>query len=259
VIHPTAVIEKGAELADDVEIGPYCVIGGKVRIGKRTRLVSHVIITGRTEIGEDCIVQPFASIGGDPQDISYKGEDTACIIGDHNVIGEYVTINKASTKADLATRVGNRNFIMAYSHIGHDCIVGNDVQMANAATLAGHVHVADFAIVSGLVAVHQFCKIGRFAMVSGLTGVPQDIPPFVMAAGDTAGSRATLHGLNVIGLKRHGFSIDDITTLKKAYRLLFRVGLSLETAVQRIEQELEGDYVGELVDFIRSSERGICR
>jgi len=258
VIHPTAVIEKGAELADDVEIGPYCVVGGKAKIGRRTRLVSHVCIAGRMEIGEHCTIYSFASLGGPPQDITYKGEDTACIIGDRNTIGEYVTINKASTKADGVTRVGDGNFIMAYSHIGHDCVVGNDVQMANAATLGGHVHVADFAVVSGLVAVHQFCRIGRFAMVSGLTGVPQDIPPFVMAA-HTAGSRATLHGLNIVGLKRHGFSSDDIATLKKAYRLIFRSGLSLEAAVQRIEGELEGEYVRELVAFIRSSERGICR
>ena len=258
MIHPTAVVDKRAQLADDVEIGPYCVIDKGVKIGKGTRLVNHVFITGKTEIGEHCTIQPFASLGGDPQDISYKGEDTACVIGDHNAIGEYVTINKASTKAELVTRVGNRNFIMAYSHIGHDCVVGNDVQMANAATLGGHVHVADFAIVSGLVAVHQFCRIGRFAMVSGLTGVPQDIPPFVMAA-HTAGSRATLHGLNIVGLRRHGFSSEDIATLKKAYRFLFRLGLSLETAVQRIEEELEGEYVRELVTFIRSSERGICR
>ena len=258
MIHPTAVIDKKAEVADDVDIGPYCVIGPRTRIGSGTRLVSHVSITGRTDIGTHCTIHPFASLGGDPQDITYKGEDTACVIGDHNHIGEYVTINKASAKADRVTRVGSRNIIMAYSHIGHDCVVGNEVQMANAATLGGHVHVADFAIVSGLVAVHQFCRIGRFAMVSGLTGVPQDIPPFVMAA-HTAGSRATLHGLNIVGLKRRGFSNEDIATLKKAYRFIFRLGLSLETAVQKIEEELEGEYVRELVAFIRSSERGICR
>ena len=169
MIHPTAVIDKKAEVADDVDIGPYCVIGPEARIGSGTRLVSHVSITGRTDIGTHCTIHPFASLGGDPQDITYKGEDTTCVIGDHNHIGEYVTINKASAKADRVTRVGSRNIIMAYSHIGHDCVVGNEVQMANAATLGGHVHVADFAIVSGLVAVHQFCRIGRFAMVSGLT------------------------------------------------------------------------------------------
>jgi UDP-N-acetylglucosamine acyltransferase len=258
VIHRTAVIDKKAEIADDVEIGPYCVISGGAKIGSGTKLVSHVCIAGRTEIGKNCTIDPFSCIGGDPQDITFKGEDTACVIGDHNIIGEYVTINKASTKVDGITRVGNGNFIMAYSHIGHDCVVGNEVQMANAATLAGHVDVADFAILSGLVAVHQFCRIGRFAFVSGLTGVPQDIPPFVMAA-HTAGSRATLHGLNIVGLKRHGFSNEDIATLKKAYRFIFRLGLSLEAAVQKIEEELEGEYVQELVAFVRSSERGICR
>ena len=156
MIHPTAVIDKKAEVADDVDIGPYCVIGPEARIGSGTRLVSHVSITGRTDIGTHCTIHPFASLGGDPQDITYKGEDTTCVIGDHNHIGEYVTINKASAKADRVTRVGSRNIIMAYSHIGHDCVVGNEVQMANAATLGGHVHVADFAIVSGLVAVHEF-------------------------------------------------------------------------------------------------------
>jgi len=258
VIHRTAVIDKKAEIADDVEIGPYCVISGGAKIGSGTKLVSHVCIAGRTEIGKKCTIDPFSCIGGDPQDITFKGEDTACVIGDHNIIGEYVTINKASTKAEGITRVGNGNFIMAYSHIGHDCVVGDEVQMANAATLAGHVYVADFAILSGLVAVHQFCRIGRFAFVSGLTGVPQDIPPFVMAA-HTAGSRATLHGLNIVGLKRHGFSNEDIATLKKAYRFIFRLGLSLEAAVQKIEEELEGEHVQELVAFVRSSERGICR
>lgn len=255
MIHPTAVVDKGARLADEVEIGPYCVIGKKASIGKGTRLINHVSITGRTEIGEHCIIHPFASLGGDPQDVTYKGEDTACVIGDHNTIREYVTINRASTKADRVTRVGNKNFIMAYSHIAHDCIVGNNVTMANAATLGGHVQIQDFVFISGPSAVHQFCRIGESAMISGLTGIPMDIPPFVTASGD----RAKLFGLNVIGLERRGFTKTDIAILKKAYRLLFRSGLSLEAALERIEEQLEGEHVRRLVAFVRSSERGICR
>lgn len=255
MIHPTAIVEDGAQLAPNVEIGPYCVIGGQVKIGAGTRLIGHVSVAGRTEIGEACVIHPFASLGGDPQDKTYRGEDTSCLIGDRNVIREYVTINRASTKENRVTRVGSDNFIMAYSHIGHDCIVGSSVIMANAATLGGHVHVGDFVNISGPSAVHQFCRIGRYAMISGLTGVPTDIPPFVTAAGD----RAKLYGLNVIGLQRRGFTQEEILTIKRAYRILFRSALPLQDALKRIEEELEGPHVHELVEFIRSSKRGICR
>jgi UDP-N-acetylglucosamine acyltransferase len=255
VIHPTAVVDRNAELADDVEIGPYCVVGGKVRIGRETRIMHHVSLDGKTEIGERCVVHPFASIGGAPQDITYKGEDTACVIGNGNTIREYVTINRGSTKADWMTKVGDNCFIMAYSHIGHDCVVGNRVIMANAATLGGHVQVGDFVNISGPSAVHQFCRVGESAMISGLTGVPNDIPPFVTASGN----RAKLFGLNVIGLERRGFTREDIGALKKAYRYLFRSALSLEAALEKIEEELEGEHVRSLVDFVRSSKRGICR
>jgi UDP-N-acetylglucosamine acyltransferase len=255
MIHPTAIIENGAQVAQDAEIGPFCVVGARVKIGAGTRLISHVNIAGLTEIGEGCTIHPFASLGGPPQDITYKGEDTACIIGNWNTIREYVTINRASTKADGVTRVGNNNFIMAYSHIGHDCIVGSNIIMANAATLGGHVHVGDFVNISGPSAVHQFCRVGKYAMISGLTGVPNDIPPFVTASGN----RAKLFGLNVIGLERRGFSKEEIVTLKRAYRILFRSALSLEAALKKIEGQLEGPHIQELVTFIRSSERGICR
>jgi len=159
------------------------------------------------------------------------------------------------TKSSGTTRVGNNNFIMAYSHIAHDCVVGSNVIMANCATLAGHAHIDDFVILSGLCAIHQFCRVGKYAFVSGLTGVPKDIPPFVMAAGN----RATLYGLNVVGLERRGFSREEIATLKKAYRILFRSSLSLQASLEQIEEELEGEHVRELVTFIRASERGICR
>ncbi len=255
MIHPTAIIEDGAELAADVEVGPYSVIGGRVKIGAGTRLVSHVSVAGHTEIGEGCTIHPFASIGGPPQDIGYKGEETACFIGDRNVIREYVTINRASTKADGWTRIGNGNFIMAYTHIAHDCQVGNNITMANGASLAGHVHVDDFANLSGFCAFHQFCRIGKYAFVSGLTGVPQDVPPYVIVAGN----RARPFGLNVVGLERRGFSKEEIAELKRAYRFLFRSSMTLQAALKTIEEQLEGPHIQELVTFIRSSERGICR
>jgi UDP-N-acetylglucosamine acyltransferase len=258
MIHPTTIVEKGAQLAEDVEVGPYCVIGPKVKIDNGTRLMGHVSVVGRTEIGAKCTIHPFACLGGDPQDKTYTGEDTACSIGKGNIIREYVTINRASTKQDWVTRVGDNNFIMAYSHIGHDCIVGNNVTMANGATLAGHVEVEDYVTISGPSAVHQFCKLGESAMISGLTGMPNDIIPFATAAG-AMGGRAKLFGLNIIGLQRRGFTNEEITTLKQAYRILFRSSLLLKDALERIEKELEGEHVRHLVAFIRSSKRGICR
>lgn len=254
MIHPTAIVEKGAEIADDAVIGPYCVIGGNVVIGPRTRLMSHVTVDGHTTLGGSCTVHPFVSLGGPPQDITYKDEETTCVIGNNNVIREYVTVNRG-TPSSGTTRVGSNNFIMAYSHIAHDCVVGDSVIMANCSTLGGHVSVDDFAILSGLCAIHQFCKVGKYAFVSGLTGISKDVPPFVMAAGD----RATLYGLNVVGLERRGFSKEEIATLKKAYRILFRSSLSLQASLEKIEKELEGEHVKELVTFIRASERGICR
>lgn len=254
MIHPTAVIDKGAEVADDADIGPYCLVGKGVVIGAGTRLLGHVAVDGRTTIGASCTIHPFASIGSPPQDITYGGEETMCVVGDKNVIREYVTINKG-TRASGTTRVGNNNFIMAYSHIAHDCVVGSNVIMPNGATLAGHVHVADFAILGAFSAIHQFCKVGRYAFVSGLTGISKDVPPFMMAAG----GRANLYGLNVVGLERRGFTKEEIATLKRAYRILFRSSLSLQEALQMIEEQLEGDHVRELVEFIRASERGICR
>jgi UDP-N-acetylglucosamine acyltransferase len=255
MIHPTAIIENGAQLSEDVQVGPFCVIGTQVKIGAGTKLISHVSVAGRTEIGTGCTIHPFATIGGPPQDISYKGEDTACVIGDRNTIREYVTINRASTKADGVTRIGSSNFIMAYAHIAHDCMVGSNVTMANGANLAGHVRIDDYASIMGLSAVHQFARVGKYAYVGGITGVPNDIPPFVMAAG----SRAKLYGLNVVGLERRGFSKEEIAELKRAYRFLFRSALSLKDALQTIDEQLEGPHIQELVTFIRSSERGICR
>ena len=255
MIHPTAIVDKNAEIDASVEIGPYCIIQRNVIIKKGTKLLSHVVIQGRTEIGENCTISPFASLGGPPQDISYKEEDTSLFVGSNNIIKEYVTMNRGTIHGGGITKVGNNNFIMAYTHVAHDCMVGNNIIMANCATLAGHVEVSDSVIFAGLCAVHQFCRIGKHAFISGLTGVPKDVPPFMIAAG----SRAKLYGLNVVGLERHGFPKEEISKLKKAYRILFRSALPLTESLKIIKEELAGEHITELVDFIESSKRGICR
>lgn len=255
MIHTTAIIHDNTYLGDNVEIGPYCIVEEKVKIKKGTKLLGHTIIQTGTDIGENCIIGPFASIGGPPQDITYRGEDTKLIIGNNNIIKEYVTINRGTVHGGGITCMGNNNFIMAYAHIAHDCKVGNQIIMANCATLAGHVEVADYVVFAGLCAVHQFCKIGKHAFISGITGVPKDVPPFMIAAG----SRAKLYGLNIVGLERHGFPKEEISKLKKAYRIIFRSSLPLHTSVKVIQEELEGENIEELVSFIKSSKRGICR
>ena len=255
MIHPTAIIGAKAEIDEDVFIGPYCVIEDHVTIKRGTKLVSHVSVQGHTEIGENCTVSPFASLGGFPQDLTYRDEDTKLIIGMNNTIKEYVTINRGTVHGKGITEIGDSNFIMAYAHIAHDCKIGNHVIMANCATLAGHVEVDDAASFAGLCAVHQFCRIGKLAFISGITGIPKDVPPFMMAAG----SRAKLFGLNVVGLERHGFSKEEIATLKKAYRILFRSSLPLATSLKIIQEELTGEHITRLIEFIRASKRGICR
>ncbi len=255
MIHPTAIIDKNAQIASDVEIGPYCVIEAGARIGAGCRLGSHVVIQGNTTIGNNCAISPFASLGGPPQDIGYKFEPTEVVIGNNNTIKEYVTINRGTTKGGGVTRVGDNNFIMAYAHIAHDCKVGSSIIMANGATLAGHVEVSDFVIFSGLCAVHQFCRVGKYAFISGLTGIPKDVPPFVIAAGD----RAKLYGLNLVGLERRNFSKDEIAKLKRAYRILFRSALPLKTSLKIIRDDLDGDNIAYLIEFIETSTRGICR
>ena len=255
MIHPTAIINKEAEIENGVDIGPYSIIEENVRIRKGTNLIGHVVVQGRTEIGENCTISPFASIGGPPQDTTYKDDDTELVIGDNNIIKEYVTINRGTQHGGGITKVGDDNFIMAYVHIAHDCHVGNNIIMANCATLAGHVEVDDFVIFAGLCAVHQFCRIGKYAFISGITGVPMDVPPFMIAAG----SRAKLYGLNVVGLERHNFTKEDIRKLKKAYKIIFRSSLPLSTSIKLIQEELEGEHIDELIAFIMASQRGICR
>lgn len=255
-IHKTAIISPKAEIADSVSIGPFCIIGEGVTIKKGSRLVSNVIIEGNTEIGEQCTIYPFATIGLPPQDLKYKNEKTGVKIGKRNIIREYTSIHRASVGGDGLTEIGDGNFLMAYVHIAHDCKIGSSVAMANAATLAGHVTVEDFAFIGGLVAIHQFNRVGAYSMVGGFSGITQDIPPYTMAAG----ARAKLFGLNVIGLKRHDFSEEAINDLKKAYKILFREKRTLKDALKRIKSELsERREVTRLVDFIEKNTRGICR
>jgi len=255
-IHPTAIINPDVEIDDETYIGPFCIIRDRVRIKKGTKLISNVIIEGNTEIGENCIIYPFTSIGLPPQDLKYKGEKTGVKIGNDNIIREYITIHRASVGGDGETTIGNKNFLMAYVHIAHNCKIGNSVIMSNVATLAGHVMVEDYAYIGGLVAVHQFTRIGAYTMVGGFSGVGQDIPPYVTASG----ARAKLFGLNTIGLKRHGFSDSTINELKKAYKILFREKRTLKDAIKKIQEDLPyTDEIKHLIEFIQKNKRGICR
>ncbi|MBW2305872.1 MAG: acyl-ACP--UDP-N-acetylglucosamine O-acyltransferase [Deltaproteobacteria bacterium] len=256
MIHPTAIVDPRAELAEEVEVGPYSIIDEHVTIGKGTVIGSHVVIQGRTTIGNDCKIFQFASIGTVPQSLKYKREDTQVIMGDGNIIREYVTIHRGTLQGGGKTSLGSNNFIMAYSHIAHDCHLSNGVIMANAATLAGHIEIEDYAIIGGLTAIHQYVRVGAYAILGGATGVPMDIPPYVCAAGN----RARLYGLNIVGLKRHGFSPETIRKLKKTYRIIFRSALNLKEAVAQVKKEgLDGPEVEHLIQFITSSQRGICR
>ena len=256
-VHETAIVHPTAELADGVSVGPYSIIGEGVRIAEGTWIGPHVVIDRWTSIGANCRIYQYASIGTPAQHLKYKGEETYVIIGDNNVIREFVTINRGTLIGDGKTEIGDNNFIMAYAHIAHDCKLGNNVIMANAAQLAGHVIVEDNAVIGGVVAVHQFVRIGRFAFIGGATSVPQDIPPYVTASG----MRAKLYGINVLNLKRHGFTDEVINALKKAYRLVFRSHLTLSEALQQIREAPIFEYpeVQHFVNFMEESKRGITR
>ena len=255
-IHSTAIVAADAKLSDGVSIGPYCIIGERVKIGKNTRLVSHVVIEN-TEAGRDNIIHPFAAIGLPPQDVKYKGEKTMVKIGDNNIIREYVTIHRASVGGDRITYIGNNNFLMAYIHIAHDCRVGNNVSMANVATLAGHVTIEDFVVIGGLAAVHQFSRIGAYSMIGGMSAVAQDVPPYTIATGN----RAQLYGLNIIGLKRHGLDEAEIRDLKQAYKILFRSKHTLKEAINKVRNEIKASKeIKNLLEFLENNnKRGICR
>jgi UDP-N-acetylglucosamine acyltransferase len=255
-IHPTAVVDPHAELATDVEIGPYVVIGANVKIADGTRIQSHAVIDGITTIGRDNVVFPFATVGTIPQDLKYRGERSELIIGDKNIIREFASLNPGTVGGGMITRVGNQNLLMMYCHIAHDCIVGNRNVIANGATLGGHVVIDDNVIVGGLVGIHQFVRIGSGAILGAGSMVSKDVPPFCNATGD----RAKLHGLNVEGMKRRGFDKVKIDAIHKAYRIVFRSKLQTNTALERVRKELPAlQELEQFISFIAASERGICR
>lgn len=254
-IHPTAVIAPSAQIGQDVEIGPYAVIEDNVIIGDRCRIDAHAIIKEYTRMGMGNHIHSHALVGGEPQDLKFQGEVTWLELGDGNRIREFSTIHRGTLGGGGITRVGSRNLIMAYAHIAHDCQVGSDVVMSNAATLGGHVHVGDFAIIGGLSAVHQFGHVGTHAFVGGMTGVAQDLPPWMLAAG----SRALVHGPNLVGLRRAGASNEVIAAFKQAFRLIWRSEIPRADALSQLAEDYATmPQVMQFVDFVRNSERGLC-
>ena len=255
-IHQTALINQQAEIDSDVEIGPYSVIGAGVRIGKATKVASHVVIEGRTSLGQGNTIYQFATIGSRPQDLKYRGEASELIIGNHNTIREYVSLNPGTAGGGMVTRVGDHNLLMMHCHIAHDCLIGNHNIIANGATLGGHVVVEDYVIVGGLVGIHQFARIGSGAILGAGSMVSKDVPPYCNATGD----RARLRGLNLEGLKRRGFTTAAIDALKKAYRIIFQSKLKTKDALDKVRREVSPTAeIDILLSFIAQSQRGICR
>lgn len=259
-IHPTAIVDPRAELAETVEVGPYAVIGPNVRIGDGTTIGPHAVVEGWTTIGRDNRIFQFASVGAAPQDKKYRGEPTRLEIGDGNTFREFVTLNCGTVQDTGVTRIGSDNWVMAYVHVAHDCVVGDHTILANSTNLAGHVEIGDWVILGGYTGVHQFCKIGAHAMTGVGTVVLHDIPPFVMASGNAAAA----HGMNTEGLRRRGFPPESINALRRAYRTLYRSGLTLDEARARLarEAELGGEAASSirlLSDFLHRVTRGIVR
>lgn len=256
-IHKTAIVEPGARLDETVSIGPYCVVGPDVELGPNVRLASHVVVTGRTRIGANTRIFPFASIGHEPQDLKYKGEKSRLEIGENNIIREHVTMNPGTEGGGMVTRVGNNCLFMVGVHVAHDCQIGDHVIMANNATLGGHVVVGDYAVLGGLSAVHQFVRIGPHAMIGGMSGVEHDVIPY----GSVMGDRARLAGLNIRGLQRRGFSRDDLQAPRSAYHLLFaEKGTLMERVDDVAALHKDSRPVREIVEFIRAdSSRAICQ
>ncbi|ODU48158.1 acyl-ACP--UDP-N-acetylglucosamine O-acyltransferase [uncultured Aquimonas sp.] len=255
-VHPSAVIHPGAKLGEGVEIGPFCVIGDEVEIGAGTRIDSHVVIHGPTRIGRDNRIHSFAAIGGEPQDKKFRGERCELVIGDRNLIREFVTINRGTADDAGITSIGDDNWIMAYVHIAHDCRIGNHNTFANAASMAGHVHIGNQVILGGFSLIHQFCKVGDHAFTAMGASVNRDVPPYVMVAGEYAQPR----GINAEGLKRRGFSTERIAAIKRGYRTLYMAGLPLAEARAKIADEAQAsEDLKLLLDFIDGSTRSLIR
>lgn len=254
-IHSTAIVAKDAIIGKGVDIGPYVIIGSKVTIGDGTVIGAHSVIEGETIIGKNNTIFPFTTIGLAPQDLKYKGEDTKLIIGDNNKIREFCSIHRGTIAAG-ETRIGNGNLFLAYGHIAHDCKVGDNCIFSNNATLAGHVEVGDYVVIGGLTPIHQFVKIGSHAMIGGASAVNQDIAPFLIAEGN----KAKTHGINIVGLKRRGFADEDVEIIKDAYKIVFRSKLMLEQAVSTLKEKYpNNEHINYFIEFIKNSERGICR
>ena|SRR5579885_858675 len=257
-IHPSAVVELGARLAETAKVGPLCVVGAEVELGEGVELLSHVVVAGRTSVGAETRIFPFASIGHAPQDMKYKGEPSRLVIGRGNVIREHVTMNPGTAGGGMLTQVGDNCLFMVGVHVAHDCVIGNGVIMANNATLAGHVRIGDYAVFGGLSAVHQFVRIGQYAMVGGVSGVERDVIPF----GSVLGDRARLTGLNLVGMQRRGFSRDDIQALRAAYQMLFEDanGTLAERRAAVAARFPDVAPVREVLDFVGAeSARGLCQ
>lgn len=258
MIHSTAIIDPSAIIAEDVTIGPYTIIGPEVEIASGCEIASHVVIKGPSKIGKNNKILQFASVGEDPQDKKYAGEPTLLEIGDNNLIRESVTINRGTVQGGGITKIGDNNWIMAYVHIAHDCIVKNNIVLANSVTLAGHVEIDDFVVLGGLTAIHQFCKIGAHVITMGGTLLSQDVPPYVRAV--SRGGNAFPNGINSEGLKRRGFSVEAILDIKKGYRSIYMKENSIEQAKLELEElKKSSKEVGLYLDFIERSKRGLIR
>jgi UDP-N-acetylglucosamine acyltransferase len=256
-IHPTAIVDRNAEISPDAAIGPYCIVGPGVKIGARTRLVAHNFLEGRLEIGEDNIFYPYSSVGVAPQDLKYKGEDSEARIGNRNKIREFVTINRGTTGGGMVTSIGDDNLLMAYVHIAHDVILENHIILANAVTFAGHVCVGSYANIGGHTGIHQFCRIGRHAMIGSYSVIGQDVLPFSKTA---TAHKVGIYGANRVGLERRGFDSEQIEPLQNAFRILTRSGLNTSQAIARIEEEIPAtSEIAELLDFIRNSKHGFIK
>lgn len=256
MIDPRAIVEPGARIAPDVSVGPFSIVGADVEIGEGTTIASHVVITGHTRIGRNNRIQQFCSIGEAPQHSGYRGEPTRLEIGDDNVIREFCTLNRGTPVGRGVTTIGNRNFLMAYVHVAHDCEIGDNTIFANCASIAGHVQVGDYAVLGGFTLVHQFCRVGAHC-ITGIGAVClQDVPPYVVAAGNTAAP----HGINVKGLRRRGFSDEAIAELRRAYRLVYRSRLPLNVALDTLVADTERTpEVAAFAEFLGSSQRGVIR
>ena len=256
MIHPTAIVSPEAEIGEEVTIGPYCRIGARVKIGKGCRFDSHVIVDGPSTIGEDNHFFPFGTIGLQPQDLKFKGEDTFLTIGNHNIFREYVNIHRGTAGGGAYTRIGDHNFLMAYAHIGHDSRLGNHIILANAATLAGHVTIEDHATIGAFSGVHQFCRVGTHGYVGGYSVVTKDVLPY----SKTVSERDThAYGPNILGLTRKGFSPQQIDSIRAAFRLLLQSRLNTTQAVEAIKAKMQSPEVQVILDFIETAERGVIK